>query len=177
MASRSDGKQVSAGFAVFLISFLVLATLIVFAVLLFLSYETMYNNLIQRVNTGTQNAANDLASDITSITSLQDTTFEYTINDDGTDNFKNSRIIDRFVNSQTYRSSGSVYITDKAGKIFSRNSVVMDIEDNLLTTEEGPLYIAQDDVLTLLDRANEMGFARTGSNNTGRVISISCVRI
>ena len=84
MASRADGKQVSAGFAVFLISFLVLATLIVFAVLLFLSYENMYNNLILRVDSGTQDAANDLASDITSIAALQDVPFEYAVNDDGT---------------------------------------------------------------------------------------------
>ena len=60
MAPRADGKQMSAGFAVFLISFLVLTTLIVFAVLLFLSYENMYNNLILRVEHSTQAAANDL---------------------------------------------------------------------------------------------------------------------
>ena len=177
MASRADGKQVSAGFAVFLISFLVLTTLIVFAVLLFLSYETMYNNLITRVDTGTQNAATDIASDITSLISLQSEPFEYTINDDGTDNFKNSRIIDRFVNSQTYRSNGSVYITDKDGKIYSRNSFVVDVEDNLLTSGDGPVSITQENVLELLERADQYGFARTGSNNTGRVISISCVRI
>ena len=177
MASRSDGKQVSAGFAVFLISFLVLATLIVFAVLLFLSYENMYNNLILKVESGTQSAANDLASDITSITSLQSEPFEYTLNDDGTDNFKNSRIIDKFVNSQTYRSNGSVYITDSKGKIYCRNSFVMDVEDNLLTTEDAPLRIAQPDALELLERAESLGFARTGSHNTGRIISISCVRI
>ena len=177
MASRSDGKQVSAGFAVFLISFLVLTTLIVFAVLLFLSYENMYNNLIMRVESGTQSAADDLASDITSIISLQAEPFEYVINDDGTDNFKNSRLIDKFVNSQTYRSYGSVYITDKDGKIICRNSLVLDVEDNILTTEDGPLCVAQQDVLELLARADEIGFARTGSSNTGRVISISCVRI
>lgn len=177
MAPRADGKQMSAGFAVFLISFLVLTTLIVFAVLLFLSYENMYNNLILRVEHSTQAAANDLASDITSVISLQSEPFEYTSNDDGTDNFKNSRIIDKFVNSQTYRSNGSVYITDNQGKIYCRNSYVMDVSDNLLTTEEGPLYIAQPDVLDLISQADQIGFARTGSHNTGKVISISCVCI
>ena len=177
MAPRSDGKQVSAGFAVFLITFLVLATLIVFAVLLFLSYENMYKNLIDEVESGTENAATDLAADITSITSLQVEPFEYTINDDGTDNFKNSRIIERFVSSQTYRSSGSVYITDRNGKIFCRNSFVMDIADNLLTTEDGPLYIAQQDALDLIHEADFNGASRTSSHNTGRVISISCIKI
>ena len=177
MTPRSDGKQVSAGFAVFLITFLVLTTLIVFAVLLFLSYENMYNNLIMRVENGTETAASDLATDITSLTSLQSVPFEYTINDDGTDNFKNSRIIDRFVNSQTYRSNGSVYITDKNGKIYSRNSYVYEIDDNLLTTEEGPVSIAQQDALDLIASADEYGFANMGSHNTGRVISVSCVKI
>ena len=68
MTPRADGKRVSAGFAVFLISFLVLTTLIVFAVLLFLSYENMYNSLILNVKTGTDRAATDLASDINTIT-------------------------------------------------------------------------------------------------------------
>ena len=177
MAPRADGKQISAGFAVFLITFLVLTTLIVFAVLLFLSYENMYNNLIVRVESETRSAANDLASDITSITSLQSIPFEYTINDDGTDNFKNSRIIDKFVNSSTYRSNGSVYITDKKGKVYCRNSFVMDIADNLLTTEDGPMFISQPEVLELLEQADSEGIARTGSNNTGRVVSINCVKI
>ncbi len=177
MAPRADGKQMSAGFAVFLISFLVLTTLIVFSVLLFLSYENMYNNLILKIESETHSAANDLASDITSVTSLQSVPFEYTINDDGSDNFKNSRIVDKFVNSQTYRSDGSVYITDVDGKIYCRNSYVMDVADNILTTEEGPLYIAQPDVLELLKTAEQIGFSRTGSHNTGKIISISCVRI
>ena len=177
MAPRADGKQISAGFAVFFISFLVLSTLIVFAVLLFLSYENMYNNLILEVESGTQASANDLASDITSLISLQSVPFEYTINDDGSDNFRNSRIIDKFVNSQTYRSNGAVYITDKQGKIYCRNSYVADISDNLLTTDEGPLYISQNNVLGLLDQADAIGFARTSSHNTGKIISISCVRI
>ncbi|MCR5328973.1 MAG: HAMP domain-containing histidine kinase [Saccharofermentans sp.] len=177
MASRSDGKQVSAGFAVFLISFLVLATLIVFAVLLFLSYENMYNNLILKVEHGTQSAASDLASDVNSLISLQSEPFEYTLNDDGSDNFKNSRIIDKFVNSQTYRSNGSVYITDSNGRIFCRNSVALEIGDNLQTTDEAPLSIVQPDVLELLERAESVGFARTSSHNTGRIISVSCVRI
>ena len=39
-------------------------------------------------------------------------------------------MIDKFVNSQTYRSNGSVYITDKQGKIYCRNSFIIDISDN-----------------------------------------------
>ena len=177
MAPRADGKRVSAGFAVFLISFLVLTTLIVFTILLFLSYENMYNNLIVEVGSGTEGAANDLATDITSVTSLQSVPFEYTLNDDGSDNFKNSRIIDKFVNSQTYRSSGSVYVVEKDGKVVSRNSFVFDSSDNLKTSDDGPLYITQEDVLEKITEADTAGYANKCTTNTGRVISISCVKI
>ncbi len=177
MTPRADGKRVSAGFAVFLISFLVLTTLIVFAVLLFLSYENMYNNLIIEVSAGTDNACKDLASDITTITALQSEEFIYTLNDDGSDNFKNSRIIDKFVNSQTYRSSGSVYVTDKDGKICCRNNFIFDAQDNLETSDEGPLRITQTDVLELLNIADTEGTDRSTSTDTGRVVSISCIKI
>ena len=177
MTPRADGKRVSAGFAVFLISFLVLTTVIVFAVLLFLSYENMYNNLIIEVSAGTDNACKDLASDITSLTSLQSEEFIYTLNDDGSDNFKNSRIIDKFVNSQTYRSSGSVYVTDKDGKICCRNNFVFDVQDNLATSDEGPLRITQTDVLDMLKNADSAGNDRNTSSDTGRIVSISCVKV
>ena len=177
MTPRADGKRVSAGFAVFLISFLVLTTLIVFAVLLFLSYENMYNTLIVDVSAGTDNACKDLASDITSITSLQTEEFIYTLNDDGSDNFKNSRIIDKFVNSQTYLSSGSVYVTDKDGKIFCRNNFVFDAQDDLATSNEGPLRITQTDVLDMLKIADATGTDRSTSTDTGRVVSISCIKV
>ena len=177
MTPRADGKRVSAGFAVFLISFLVLTTLIVFAVLLFLSYENMYNNLIIEVSAGTDNACKDLASDITTITALQSEEFIYTLNDDGSDNFKNSRIIDKFVNSQTYRSSGSVYVTDKDGKICCRNNFIYDAQDNLDTSDEGSLRITQTDVLEMLKTADAEGTDRSTSTDTGRVVSISCIKI
>lgn len=177
MAPRTDGKQISAGFAVFLISFLVLTTLIVFSVLLFLSYENMYNDLIIEVNSGTDTAASDLATDISSVAVLQSVPFEYTNNGDGSENYETSRIVDKFVNSQSYRSSGSVYIVDDKGKIYCRNSFIKDISDNVLTTEDGPSFISQKDVLEIITEADKEGFARTGSNNTGRVISISCVKI
>ena len=137
----------------------------------------MYNNLIIEVSAGTDNACKDLASDITTITSLQSEEFVYTLNDDGSDNFKNSRIIDKFVNSQTYRSSGSVYVTDKDGKICCRNNFIFDAQDNLETSDEGPLRITQTDVLELLKTADTEGTDRSTSTDTGRVVSISCIKV
>ena len=177
MTPRADGKRVSAGFAVFLISFLVLTTLIVFAVLLFLSYENMYNNLVIEVSAGTDGACKDLASDITSITSLQAEEFNYTLNDDGSENFKNSRIIDKFVNSQTYRSCGSVYVTDKDGRIFCRNNFVFDMQDNIETSDDGPLSITQENVLEMLKFADADGRSGYISSETGRVVSISILKV
>ena len=123
MAPKSDGgRKISANFAVFIITFLVFTTLVVFAVLLFLSYENMYNSLIVNVVDGTDSVARNLSSDITSLTTMQTGEFRYTMDNDGTDNFKNSRIIDRFVNSEIYRNSGSIYLVDAEGRILSRNS-------------------------------------------------------
>ena len=50
---------------------------------------------------------------------------------DGTDNFKNSRIVDRFINSEIYRNSGSIYFVDNEGRIYSRNSTEFETGDSL----------------------------------------------
>ena len=110
MAPKSDGgRKISANFAVFIITFLVFTTLVVFAVLLFLSYENMYNNLIIKVISGTDTVTDNLSSDISSIISLQTGEFRYTMDNDGSDNFKNSRIVDReAVSLQTYGRPGKI---------------------------------------------------------------------
>ena len=132
MAPKSDGgRKISANFAVFIITFLVFTTLVVFAVLLFLSYENMYNSLVVKVITGTDAVADSLSADISSLTSMQTGTFRYTMDNDGSDNFKNSRIVDRFINSEIYRNSGSIYFVDIEGRIYSRNSTEFETGDSL----------------------------------------------
>ncbi len=177
MAPRTDGKQISAGFAVFLISFLVLETMIVFAGLLLLSYENMYTNLIDEVEVDSNSATTDLANDIAYIASLQNDKFEYTLNDDGSENFKNSRVVDKFVNSYTYHSIGAIYITDGDGQICCRKNVVTLVEDSLQVTDDVPQKISQENVLNMLSEAKTYGQAQELTNIDGRIRIVNCVRI
>ena len=180
MAPKADGgRKISANFAVFIITFLVFTTLVVFAVLLFLSYENMYNNLVVRVITGTDNVAVDLSSDITSLTAMQPGEFRYTMDNDGSENFKNSRIVDRFVNSEIYRGSGSIYFVDKGGRIYSRNSRELESEDSLAVKQgDGRVYyLADERVLEMIQIADQEGRAGDSIRKPRNVSSISCVKI
>ncbi len=180
MAPKADGgRKISANFAVFIITFLVFTTLVVFAVLLFLSYENMYNSLVIKVISGTDDVAKNLSSDITSITSMQPGEFRYTMDNDGSENFKNSRLVDRFVNSEIYRDSGSIYFVDKDGRIYSRNSRKFDSDDSL-AVKEGTgrnTYLADQNVLELIKVAEKDGFKGDSSQNPRNVTSISCVKV
>ena len=180
MAPKADGgRKISANFAVFIITFLVFTTLVVFAVLLFLSYENMYNNLVIRVISGTDTVAKNLSSDISSLTSMQPGEFRYTMDNDGSENFKNSRLVDRFVNSEIYRDSGSIYFVDVEGRIYSRNSRDFESADSL-NVKEGTgrnTYIADQSVLDLIKAAEKDGFKGDSSQNPRNVTSISCVKV
>ena len=180
MAPKADGgRKISANFAVFIITFLVFTTLVVFAVLLFLSYENMYNSLVVRIINGTDTVGHNLASDITSLTSMQPGEFRYTMDNDGSENFKNSRIVDRFVNSEIYRESGSIYFVDQDGRIYSRNSREFEAEDSL-SVKEGSgriTYLADESVLNLIKIADKEGKSGDSSQKPRNVSSISCVKV
>ena len=180
MAPKSDGgRKISANFAVFIITFLVFTTLVVFAVLLFLSYENMYNNLIIKVISGTDTVTDNLSSDISSIISLQTGEFRYTMDNDGSDNFKNSRIVDRFVNSEIYRDSGSIYLVDIEGRIYSRNSREFDSADSLKVKQGngGNTYLSEGSVLELIKTADKNGKAGSSSKTPRSISSVSCMKI
>src|SRR5574344_816616 len=124
MAPKADSKRISNNFATFIVSFLVFTTLVVFAVLLFLSYENMYNNLVINISNGTELAASDLAVDISTTVNTSDGSFSFTKDNDGSSNFTNSRIIERFVSSSMYRESGAVYLVNSSGRILCRSKLV-----------------------------------------------------
>ena len=180
MTPKSDGgRKISANFAVFIITFLVFTTLVVFAVLLFLSYENMYNSLVVKVITGTDSVADNLSADISSLTSMQPGTFRYTMDNDGSDNFKNSRLVDRFVNSEIYRDSGSIYFVDVEGRIYSRNSREFESADSL-PVEQGAgrtTYLSDPAVLNLIKEADKGGAKGDSSKDPRKVMSISCRKI
>lgn len=180
MAPKSDGgRKISANFAVFIITFLVFTTLVVFAVLLFLSYENMYNNLVIKVVEGTDDVALNLSADITALTSMQPGEFRYTMDNDGSDNFKNSRIIDRLVNSDIYRNSGSIYLVDAEGRILSRNSREFESEDSLAVKQGagGYMYISGENVLELIKYADMNNRSGDSGKSPRSVTSISCMKI
>ena len=180
MAPKSDGgRKISANFAVFIITFLVFTTLVVFAVLLFLSYENMYNSLVIKVIDGTDEVALNLSADITSLTSMQSGDFRYTMDNDGSDNFKNSRIIDRFVNSEIYRKSGSIYLVDGEGRILCRNSRELESVDSVSVKQGngGYMYISDMHLLEMIKYADENGRAGDSNKNPKSITSVSCMKI
>ncbi|MBP5654763.1 MAG: HAMP domain-containing histidine kinase [Clostridiales bacterium] len=113
-------KKVSANFAVFIISFLIFTTVLVFALLLFLSYENMYNTEVSDTIEATDLAAKNLAVDIRSIIP-EETTFVFTRDNDGTGNLERTRIIEKFVKSEMYKESKEILIADKDGIVYMTN--------------------------------------------------------
>ena len=179
MASKSDSRRVSANVAVFIISFLIFTTLIVFAVLLFLSYENMLRMLSIEVTRGTRTAAQGLAIDIETVTGSYDNEFVYTVDNDGSAAFKNSRIVDRFINSNLYNNFGSVYLLDSEGRVLSRGSSIDNIQDSIIITEVsgGKYYISDEIVIELINTASTGELATYDTHNSMSVTSISCCKV
>ena len=179
MASKSDSRRVSANVAVFIISFLIFTTLVVFAVLLFLSYENMLRLLAAEVTYGTQSAAHGLAVDIETVTGSYDNGFVYTVDNDGSSGFKNSRIVDRFINSELYNKSGSVYLVDSEGRVLSRGFSTDSSQDSILVTEVsgGKFYISDESVLDLITAASTGDLVTNDTHNARFVSSISCCKV
>ena len=179
MASKSDSRRVSANVAVFIISFLIFTTLIVFAVLLFLSYENMLRMLSLEVTHGTRTAAQGLAIDIETVTGSYDNEFVYTVDNDGSAAFKNSRIVDRFINSNLYNNFGSVYLLDSEGRVLSRSSSIDNIQDSIIITEVsgGKYYISDEIVIELISTASNGELATYDTHNSMSVTSISCCKV
>ncbi|MBR2295221.1 MAG: HAMP domain-containing histidine kinase [Clostridiales bacterium] len=116
-------KNVSASFAVFLNTFLIISTVIVFAVLLFLSYENMYNQAISRGIEQTRKTAAGVASDIGDIYSEYVPVFDNTgVIEDGTEA---KTKIDIYLSSALYEDKGDIAVTDIDGNIYSGNYHVL----------------------------------------------------
>ena len=173
----SSGKKVSTNFAVFIISFLVFTTIVVFAVMLFLSYENMHNNLIISNKDSTELITMDIVTDCLKLTEGKD--FTFTLDDDGTDNYNNSKLITMFVDSEIYRRSASIYIVDEEGMIYCRNQLVGD-GSNQINAEKGDngrYYIKDEAAMGLVSDA--AGGQMSGKDDSGKgyVSSIRCIRI
>lgn len=108
----SSNKTVSASFAVFLNTFLVISTVIVFAVLLFLSYESMIDSSIIAIRDTNVRTCSDVCNDIKNI--VDQSGYEWN------DSFCETMIY-TYVNSDVFSDNGEIFITDRAGRIYYKN--------------------------------------------------------
>ena len=173
----SSGKKVSTNFAVFIISFLVFTTVIVFAVMLFLSYENMHNNLIISNKDSTELMTMDIVSDCMKLSG--DSNFVFTVDDDGSRDFIISQDIIKFVDSEMYKRAGSVYITDQDGMILCRNQLIGDGRDQIKADrrDNGRYYISDPDVIGLIKKAESGEMVAADDSNSDYVMSIRCIKI
>ena len=113
----SSNKTVSASFAVFLNTFLVISTVIVFAVLLFLSYESMMDSSILDIRDNNERTCSDICSDINNIvvSSEKDINDEFNVN-----------MINTYVTSDVFSDNGQIYIVDIQGNVYYQNNSVVD---------------------------------------------------
>ncbi len=179
MAPKVEGKRFSSNFAVFIISFLVFTTIVVFAVLLFLSYENMYNTLVAEVAIGTDNAAFSLSEDIRSVIAPDPKGFVYTLDNDGSVNFSNSRMVERLINSQMFRESGAIYLVDIEGRVYCRSYYTTETNDILptVTVDGGKTYISDEDALSLIKDIS-LGLDNNFQTKNAQVVTaMSCYKI
>ena len=162
----SSGKKVSTNFAVFIISFLVFTTVIVFAVMLFLSYEE-----------DTELMTMDIVSDCMNITGNE--SFVFTMDDDGSKDFEVSRLLLKFIDSEIYRRSGSIYIVDDEGLILCRNQKIGDGKNQIRADkrDNGRYYISDESVLKLIIQAKDGKMAAADDSEAGFVTCMRCIRI
>jgi len=150
------GKKVSANFALFIISFLVFITVLVFALLLFLSYENMHNSLVIETEEDTSVACRSLASDIEALTFGSGEPVVFTQDNDGSGNFELTKIVERYITAEIYRDYGAVYIIDEDGLVLLRN-VYVENDDAIRTyySDNGRLYIKDENVMELIGQEGD----------------------
>ncbi len=111
MAGSYKNRTISTDFAVFLNTFLIISTVIVFAVLVFISYQNMSNKFLHERFTLATDACTDVASDYLRITNRYE--------DPGTA----AELMDIYLRSNALQESGSVFIADGAGNIYFSNEI------------------------------------------------------
>ena len=173
----SSGRKVSTNFAVFIISFLVFTTIVVFAVMLFLSYENMHNNLIISNKDETEYIAMDIVRDCMQLSGEQP--FTFTVDDDGTKNFQISSMIVKFVDSEIYRRNASIYMVDRDGMILCRNQLIGDGHDQFKAEkrENGRYYITDISAIELIKEAAGGEMSAADDSTASYVVSSRCIRI
>ena len=102
---QAHRKNVSASFAVFLNSFLIVSTVIVFAVLLFLSYEGMYDNAVTKNMLETDTMCFNVANGIA----------------DMAESKTDPEFVSRFMSSGFFADRGQIYLCKRDGTVLCSN--------------------------------------------------------
>ena len=139
----AESKKVSNNFSAFLIVFFVLTTIIVFAVMLFLSYENMAGKTKRSLHKSSGDLCAYLVQDISTASDGSD--FTFTVNNDGSDDFRISSEINTFVHSKLYENSGSICITDSDGVVYAQNKVSGNANERIyVVSQQGSQYNIKD---------------------------------
>ncbi|MBR2524504.1 MAG: HAMP domain-containing histidine kinase [Clostridiales bacterium] len=175
----SSGKKVSTNFATFIITFLVFSTVVVFAVMLFLTYENMHNNLIINNKDEAELMTMDFVSDC--VTLIDGKPFRFTLDNDSPDpfSFETSKTIMRFVDSGIYRRNGSIYLVDEDGMILCRNQLIGDGAGQIKANrrDNGRYYLAEGRALDLLSQAKTGEMSGYDDYSSEVISSVRCIEI
>lgn len=110
MAGSLHNKSVNTDFAVFLNTFLIISTVIVFAVLVFISYQNMYNQYLDEAMVESTDICADIAVD------YADFSIKYP------DVEIRNDLMDLYLDSIFMTSKGEVYIVDSEGIVYYTNT-------------------------------------------------------
>lgn len=110
MAGSLHNKSVNTDFAVFLNTFLIISTVVVFAVLVFVSYQNMYNQYLDDAMVESTDICTDVAVD------YADFMIKYP------DSTIRNDLMDLYLDSIYMTSKGEVYIVDREGTIYYTNT-------------------------------------------------------
>ncbi|MBP5261306.1 MAG: HAMP domain-containing histidine kinase [Clostridiales bacterium] len=171
-------KKVSANFAVFIISFLIFTTVLVFALLLVLSYENMYNTQVADTIEKTDLAAKSLASDIRSVVP-DNTAFVFTRDNDGSGNLERTLTIEKFVNSPIYSNEHQIMIVDSKGVIYMSNMKFPN-DTGLISTvfsTDSKYKISDSEALDMLKDAAKDGTSGISKTESSMILSVCCEKV
>ena len=158
-----QNKGLSASFVVFLNSFLIISTVIVFAVLIFLSYENMNNSLIDDNVRIARDTGENLAADLASTGAMSDEDV--------------SVFTDFLLKTKLYSSTGNLYITDPRGAVIKSNISEPDMmpEGDI---RGGVFNITDPQILELIEKSATENEQRVDTERkTSEINVISCTPI
>ena len=115
MGNSYKYKSVSTDFAVFLNTFLIISTVIVFAVLIFISYQNISNEYISNSMSNSASLCADAASDYLLLSE--------------TDEENMDTLMNIYLHSNVLADNGAVYIVDSSSRIiYSNNRTLQDVD-------------------------------------------------